>query len=81
MACQMIACSPEMSSVHYFPSWVELSIMAGTFSGFVLVYMVATKFFPIISIWEIQEGREISVDTVSKRVASYLPDDLARVDS
>lgn len=58
----------------YWPSWVELSIMAGTFSGFILVYMVATKFFPIISLWEIQEGREDSVRHVSERVASYLPD-------
>ena len=53
----------------------------GTLAGFVLVYMVATKFFPIISIWEIQEGREKSVEEVSERVASYLPDDLATVDS
>jgi len=64
----------EVAEVHYMPSWVELSIMAGTFSGFILVYMVATKFFPIISIWEIQEGRELSVKEVSHRVASYLPD-------
>ncbi|MEW5982126.1 MAG: NrfD/PsrC family molybdoenzyme membrane anchor subunit [Acidobacteriota bacterium] len=71
----------EMASVHYVPSWVELSIMAGTLSGFILVYMVATKFFPIISIWEIKEGREKSIDEVSERVASYLPDDLAAVDS
>ena len=70
-----------MATLHYFPSWVELSIMAGTFSGFVLVYMVATKFFPIVSIWEIQEGREKSVAEVSERVAAYLPDDVAAVAS
>ena len=58
----------------YWPSWGELSIMAGTLSGFVLVYMTATKFFPIISLWEMQEGRESSVKEVSERVASYLPD-------
>jgi Ni/Fe-hydrogenase subunit HybB-like protein len=62
------------------PSWVELSIMAGTLSGFILVYMVATKFFPIISIWEIQEGREKSIEEVSARVAGYLPDDLVTVE-
>ena len=70
-----------MATVHYIPSWVELSIMAGTFSGFILLYMVATKFFPIISIWEIEEGREKSVAEVSERVAGYLPDDIATVDS
>ena len=71
----------EMQAVHYLPSWVELSIMAGTFSGFILVYMVATKFFPIISIWEIKEGREKSVEEVSERVAAYLPDDVVTVES
>jgi molybdopterin-containing oxidoreductase family membrane subunit len=65
----------EMAFTHYLPSWVELSIMVGTFAGFVLVYMLATKFFPIISIWEIQEGRELSVKEVSDRVSGYLPDD------
>jgi len=71
----------EMQSAFYVPSWVELSIMAATFSGFVLVYMVATKFFPIISLWEIQEGREESVREVSERVASYLPDKIEAVQS
>jgi len=66
----------EMAEAGYFPSWVELSIMAATFSGFVLVYMVATKFFPIISLWEIQEGREEAVKEVSERVAGYLPDEM-----
>jgi hypothetical protein len=36
--------------------------------------MFATKFIPIVSIWEIKEGREESVRQVSERVAGYLPD-------
>jgi molybdopterin-containing oxidoreductase family membrane subunit len=64
----------EMASASYIPSWVELSIMSGALAGFILVYMVATKFFPIISLWEIQEGREEAVQEVSERVESYLPD-------
>jgi hypothetical protein len=32
-----------------------------------------TKFFPIISIWEIREGREVGVKEVEERVLSYLP--------
>jgi len=65
----------EMESVgRYFPSWVELSIMAGTFAGFILLYMLATKFFPIISIWEMKEGREQSVREVAERVKGYLPE-------
>jgi molybdopterin-containing oxidoreductase family membrane subunit len=71
----------DMPALHYFPSWVELSIMAGTFAGFILVYMVATKFFPIVSIWEIQEGREKSIEEVTERVAAYLPDKLEAVES
>jgi molybdopterin-containing oxidoreductase family membrane subunit len=64
----------ELESIgHYLPSWVEMSIMAATFSGFILLYMVATKFFPIVSIWEIKEGKEKSVQEVAQRVAGYLP--------
>ena len=71
----------DMPALHYFPSWVELSIMAATFSGFILVYMIATKFFPIVSIWEIQEGREKSIEEVTERVAAYLPHKLGAVES
>jgi len=63
----------EIESIgQYLPSWIELSIMSATFSGFILVYMVATKFVPIVSIWEIKEGRE-DVKEVADRVAGYLP--------
>src|SRR5574341_1445877 len=59
---------------HYFPSWVELSILAGHFAAFILLYLLATKFFPIVPIWEIKAGREQSVREVAERVAGYLPD-------
>ncbi|MFQ5550663.1 MAG: NrfD/PsrC family molybdoenzyme membrane anchor subunit [Gemmatimonadales bacterium] len=58
---------------HYLPSWIEIAIGSGTLAGFLLVYLLATKFVPIVSIWEIKEGRELSVDEVSERVESYLP--------
>ncbi len=65
----------ELESIgHYLPSWVELSILAASFAGFILLYMVATKFVPIVSIWEIKEGREHSAQEVSRRVSEYLPD-------
>jgi molybdopterin-containing oxidoreductase family membrane subunit len=64
----------ELESLgYYLPSWVEVSIMLGALAGFVLLYMIATKFIPIVSIWELQEGREDSVREVSERVAQYLP--------
>jgi Ni/Fe-hydrogenase subunit HybB-like protein len=39
----------------YMPTWVELSIVAGTFAGFTLIYLVFSRLFPIVSIWETQE--------------------------
>ncbi len=60
---------------HYFPTWVEWGIFAGESALFILAYMCFTKLFPIVSIWEIQEGRELAVKEVSERVHSYLPSD------
>ncbi len=40
----------------YRPTWVEITIMAGTFSGIGLLYLLFTKFVPIISIWELKWG-------------------------
>ncbi len=59
----------------YFPSWVEWSIFLACAATFTLFYMTFTKLFPIVSIWEIQEGREHAVREVSERVKSYLPGD------
>ncbi len=41
----------------YFPSWVELMILTGSFAFFALMYILAVKFVPVISIWEEKEGR------------------------
>jgi len=40
----------------YRPTWVELSITAGTFAYFTLLYALFTKAFPIIAVWEFKEG-------------------------
>ncbi len=61
------------TETHYFPTWVEWSIFAGCASMFTLLYMVFTKLFPIVSIWEIREGRGAAVAEVLERVKSYLP--------
>lgn len=63
---------PNLGS--YTPSWVEFSIMAGCFAGFLLLYTLFTKFFPIVSIWEIEEGREVAAKEVEQRIRSYLPE-------
>ena len=58
----------------YFPTWIEWSIFAGSMAAFILLYVLFTKLFPIVSIWEIREGREVGVREVQERVLSYLPD-------
>ena len=60
----------------YIPTLVEWSIFLGVLSGFILAYLLFTKLFPIISIWEMKEGRECSVKEVAKRAESYLPESL-----
>jgi len=59
--------------VIYLPTWVEWSILAGCISFFILLYMIFTKVFPIVSIWEVREGREKSVAEVRERIRTYLP--------
>lgn len=57
----------------YLPTWVEWSITAGAFAFFMLLYMVFTKVFPIVSIWEIREGREVGLREAQERMLGYLP--------
>jgi Ni/Fe-hydrogenase subunit HybB-like protein len=57
----------------YIPSLVEWAMFAGGLSVFALGFMVFAKFFPLISIWEIEEGREHGVKEVEQRIHSYLP--------
>ena len=39
----------------YRPSWVEISITVGLFAGLTLLYVIFTRFFPIVPIWETTE--------------------------
>ncbi|MFQ6040684.1 MAG: NrfD/PsrC family molybdoenzyme membrane anchor subunit [Candidatus Poribacteria bacterium] len=39
----------------YTPSWVEWSITAGWFAGFVLLLLLFVRFFPSLTIWEVKE--------------------------
>lgn len=57
----------------YTPTWVEIAITLSFAATFFLLYMLFTKFFPIVSIWEVREGRERSVPDVVSRVRSYMP--------
>lgn len=59
----------------YHPTWVEISITAACFACFILLYVLFTKFFPIISIWEIREGRKVGVEETADRIRTYLPNE------
>jgi hypothetical protein len=54
----------------YTPTWVEISTTAASFAGFALVYLVFTRTFPIISIWETAEepGRSAGTKLSAKIV-------------
>jgi Ni/Fe-hydrogenase subunit HybB-like protein len=60
----------------YLPTWVEFGEFAGSIALFALFYLLFTKVFPIISIWEIREGRTEGLHEVEERVKSYLPDEV-----
>jgi Ni/Fe-hydrogenase subunit HybB-like protein len=37
------------------PTWVEWSMMAGLCAGFTLAFVLFSKFFPVLSIWELEK--------------------------
>ncbi|HXY54784.1 MAG TPA: NrfD/PsrC family molybdoenzyme membrane anchor subunit [Nitrospirota bacterium] len=39
----------------YSPSWVELSVTAGAFAGFTLMYTLFAKFFPMVAVTDVRE--------------------------
>lgn len=41
----------------YRPTWVEISVVAMTFAGFALLYLLFSRIFPYVPVWEIKEGR------------------------
>ncbi len=55
----------------YHPTWVEWSMLVGCFSFFILLYVLFTRFFPIVSIWEIQEGRMNAKQDMLDRIDAY----------
>jgi molybdopterin-containing oxidoreductase family membrane subunit len=42
---------------NYRPTWVEISIVAMTFAGFILLYTLFSRVVPYVPVWEIKEGR------------------------
>jgi molybdopterin-containing oxidoreductase family membrane subunit len=56
----------------YQPSWVEWSLTGASLCAFALLYVVFSKLFPIISIWEVEEAEE-AIETCVEGMKSYLP--------
>jgi molybdopterin-containing oxidoreductase family membrane subunit len=52
-------CEPRLPYARgfYMPSWVEWSMMAGLFAGFSLAFVLFSKLFPVISIWEMEKEK------------------------
>jgi molybdopterin-containing oxidoreductase family membrane subunit len=44
----------------YTPTWVEIAITLGSFGAFALVITLFARVFPIVSLWEMEEGREVA---------------------
>ena len=56
----------------YYPSWVEWSITGASICLFALLYVLFSKLFPIISIWEVEEAEE-AIEAQVEAMKSYLP--------
>jgi molybdopterin-containing oxidoreductase family membrane subunit len=53
------------AKIIYVPTWVEWSITAGGFAAFLLLFILFSKVFPIISIWEVDHTKWPQPDTSS----------------
>ncbi len=57
----------------YRPRWVEITITMGTFAGMGLLYVLFSKFVPIISIWELKLGEQ----KIPQALPSWAPEEAA----
>ena len=42
---------------NYKPTWVEWTLMASSFAFMIMLYLLFSKFVPVISVWEFHAGR------------------------
>ena len=50
---------------------IEIFLTVGTFSMFLLFYMIASRLIPLIPVWEVQEGQ--MVHTLRKVGKAHVP--------
>ena len=53
----------------YSPSFVEISITAAQFACFVLMYVLFSKLFPVVSIWEMKQDEPVALDSATRHLA------------
>jgi molybdopterin-containing oxidoreductase family membrane subunit len=63
---------PNHEVLIYYPSWVEWSITIASFCGFILLYFIFVKLFPIVSIWEVEEAEEALGEKIEV-IKDYMP--------
>ncbi|MFI5150482.1 MAG: NrfD/PsrC family molybdoenzyme membrane anchor subunit [Bacteroidia bacterium] len=51
---------------HYFPTFIEMSIVAASLAGVLLIITLFSRLFPIISIWETLEGEGIDLEEMDQ---------------
>ncbi|MFQ6616804.1 MAG: NrfD/PsrC family molybdoenzyme membrane anchor subunit [Fidelibacterota bacterium] len=68
--------SPRLPVPHqvYIPSLVEWALFIAGLTMFALAFLLFSKFFPVISVWEIQEGRKEGLEAVKRRIMTYQPE-------
>lgn len=63
----------------YTPSLTEIGLFLGSIALFCLGYLIFARFFPLITVWEVQGGREEGIKEVNERLKSYLPDSKSKI--
>jgi len=57
---------PE-SYKNYFPTWEEWTITASSLAGAILIITLIARYFPVISVWEVEHNRGINLQSISKK--------------
>jgi molybdopterin-containing oxidoreductase family membrane subunit len=46
---------PWLWTGHWWPNWVQMGIVAGSFGWFTMLFMLFCKIFPSVSMYEVKE--------------------------
>ncbi len=58
----------------YTPTWIEVVVTVASLAGFAFTFTIFAKLFPIVSLWEMKEGREkMEQAAIAAREAATAP--------